>query len=51
MLNALITIAGRVDFYANDATTIDGGAVYVTSFGQIQLLSGGMMNFTDNRGV
>ena len=51
VLSALVTIAGQVSFIANDGVGIDGGAIFATSFGQLRLLSGGSLNFTDNRGV
>ena len=41
---------GTFDFIGNDADTSDGGAVYVTSQGQLILTEGTSMNFQGNHG-
>lgn len=38
-------------FSNNDGAGIDGGAMYVTSLGQLELFSGANITFTDNTGV
>jgi len=38
-------------FNNNDGAGIDGGAMYITSLGQLELLSGANITFTDNIGV
>ena len=43
-------IDGRLNFIENDVRDFDGGALYVTSYGQIVLKSGSGMNFVGNRG-
>ena len=40
----------KLDFIHNNAEGSDGGALYVTSYGQVVLEKGATMNFTGNRG-
>ena len=41
---------GTFDFIGNNVDTSDGGAVYVTSQGQLILTEGTSMNFQGNHG-
>ena len=41
---------GNLDFINNNAESSDGGALYVTSYGQVVLQRGAEINFTGNRG-
>lgn len=43
-------VNGSVEFTDNSAVQLDGGALYSTSFGQVQLYRGSHLNFTKNRG-
>ena len=38
-------------FYGNDGAGIDGGAMYITSFGQMEMFKGANITFTGNTGV
>ena len=40
----------KLRFIHNDAESSDGGALYVTSYGQVVLERGAEMNFIGNRG-
>ena len=50
VIGATVTMNGTFDFIGNDADTSDGGAVYVTSQGQLILTEGTSMNFQGNHG-
>ena len=50
VIGATLTLEGRIDFVGNNAESFDGGALYVTSFGQIILHRGSQLNFVGNRG-
>ncbi len=39
-----------LEFIGNDAENSDGGALYVTSYGQVVLQEGAEINFVANRG-
>ena len=41
---------GTLIFKGNNAANSVGGALYITTFGQIQLIQGASMIFTDNIG-
>ena len=43
-------VNGTIEFRDNSAVQLDGGALYVTSFGQVQMFRGSHLNFTNNRG-
>lgn len=45
-----MSIDGTILFDDNSAVQADGGALYSTSFGQIQLFKGSYLNFTKNKG-
>lgn len=44
-------IHGYVHFQSNDGRPLDASAVYVTSFGQLQLHDGAEIVFDSNTGV
>ena len=45
-----MTLEGRLDFFNNNAENFDGGALYITSYGQIVMEKGSEMNFVGNKG-
>ena len=45
-----MTVSGRLDFIDNDAENSDGGALYITSYGQVVMQRGSEMNFIGNNG-
>lgn len=51
VLGAHIEIRGGMHFNNNDGAGIDGGAMYITSLGQLELFRGANITFTDNTGV
>ena len=46
----LVTVEGTLIFKGNNAANSEGGALYITTFGQIKLIQGARMIFTDNIG-
>ena len=50
IIGSTMTVNGRVDFEDNNAESVDGGALYLTSYGQVVLQRGAQMNFIGNRG-
>ena len=46
-----VEIHGLMHFLSNDGRPLDAGALYVTSFGQLQLHSGAKILFENNTGV
>ena len=51
VIGAHVEIEGGIHFSDNNGASIDGGAVYVTSLGQLELFRGANMTFTRNTGV
>ena len=50
VIGATLTLNGTIDFIGNNADISDGGAIYVTSQGQLILTDGTTMNFDGNHG-
>ena len=50
VIGATLALNGTFDFIENNADTSDGGAIYVTSQGQLILTEGTTMNFDGNHG-
>ena len=50
VIGASLTVDGKLDFLNNNAANFDGGALYVTSYGQVVLEHGTEMNFIGNSG-
>ena len=51
VIGAHVEIRGGMHFSDNDGGGIDGGAVYVTSLGQLELFRGANITFTGNTGM
>ena len=51
VIGAHIEIRGGMHFSENNGANIDGGAVYVTSLGQLELFRGANVTFSGNTGV
>lgn len=51
MIGAHVEIRGGIHFFDNNGASIDGGAVYVTSLGQLELFRGANITFTRNTGM
>ena len=47
---ALVDLHGTLEIINNDATGSDQGAIYVTSFGQMELTRGAALRFINNQG-
>ena len=45
-----MTVAGILDFTENSAEGVDGGALYILSYGQVVMQKGSQMNFIGNNG-
>ena len=50
IISSLVTVEGTLIFKGNNAANSEGGALYITTFGQIKLIQGARMIFTDNIG-
>lgn len=49
-IGSLITVNGSILFVGNDASSDEGGALYIMEFGQMRMLKGSKMEFVDNKG-
>ena len=45
-----IAVDGNLTFVGNNAENFEGGAVYISAFGQIKLYRGPYINFINNVG-
>jgi len=50
-IGALVKVSGGMHFVANDGAGINGGALYLTSLGQLLLLQGANFTFKENKGM
>ena len=46
-----MTVEGKIDFIGNNVENFDGGALYVTSYGQVVLDRGAEITFVGNQGL
>ena len=51
IIGSHIRIHGHMRFSKNNGLGLDGGALYVTSLGQLELFAGADMVFQGNKGV
>ena len=51
VIGAYVEIQGGMHFDDNNGANIDGGAMYITSLGQLELFKGANISFTGNTGV
>ena len=50
VVGSSVSVQGTVHFTGNNAEHIDGGALYLQSFGQLQLRKGAQLIFKNNIG-
>ena len=50
-IGALVKVSGGMHFVANDGAGINGGAMYLTSLGQLLLSQGANFTFEGNNGM
>ena len=50
VVGSSVSVEGTVSFTGNDAEHIDGGALYMQSFGQLRLKKGSQLHFTNSTG-
>ncbi len=51
VIGTRVEVHGGLHFTKNFANGIDGGATYITSFGQLELFEGANVTFIDNSGL
>ena len=49
-VGAQIAVKGKVSFVGNNAESYEGGALYLSAFGQVELYRGSHIDFVENRG-
>ena len=50
IFGSLVSVQGKLSFIGNNAESYDGGALYITEFGQLKLYSGAQVDFINNTG-
>ena len=50
VISATVHLMGGIDFSSNNAESVIGGALYVTSLGQLVLHDGAKLSFINNKG-
>ena len=50
IFGSLVSVQGKLSFIGNNAESYDGGALYITEFGQVKLYSGAQVDFINNTG-
>ena len=50
VIGTTLTVDGQLRFINNNAENMDGGALYVTSYGQVALRKGATLHFERNLG-
>ena len=50
IFGSLVSVQGNLSFIGNNAERSDGGALYISEFGQVKLYSGAQVEFINNTG-
>ena len=50
VVGSLVSVQGNLSFVGNNAERSDGGALYISEFGQVKLYSGAQVEFINNTG-
>ena len=50
VVGSSVSVDGTISFTGNDAEHVDGGALYMQSFGQLRLKKGSQLHFKNNTG-
>ena len=50
IVGSLVSVQGNLSFIGNKAERFEGGALYISEFGQVKLYSGAQVDFINNTG-